>query len=112
MKILKIYLFTVAVAAIFHSSSSLSVEKSVEKYKIYGLFSSKWSSNTIPVCWENPSSANAEGRKWTREAIKETWEGHSSLEFMGWSQCHNRSMGIRILIDDDGPHTKEGWEAS
>jgi len=87
---------------IFYSSTSLSVDK----YEIYGFFPSKWSSNTIPVCWENPSFANAEGRQWTREAIKETWERHSSLEFTDWSQCHDRSMGIRILIDDDGPHTK------
>jgi hypothetical protein len=103
MRYLKTCLVAVATATtLFYSSTSLSVDK----YEIYGFFPTKWSSNTIAVCWENPSSANVEGRKWTREAIKETWERHSSLEFTGWSKCHNRSMGIRILIDDDGPHTK------
>jgi len=103
MRYLKTCLVAVAIAAtILYSSASLSVERN----EIYGYFPSKWSENTIPVCWENPSYANAEGRKWTREAIKETWERHSRLEFTGWSQCNDRSRGIRILIDDDGPHTK------
>ena len=103
MRYFKTCLIAVATATtLFYSSTSLSVDK----FEIYGFFPSKWSSNTIPVCWENPSSANAEGRKWTKEAIKETWERHSRLNFTGWSQCHNRSMGIRIFIDDDGPHTK------
>jgi len=66
----------------------------------------KWSSPTIPVCWENPTSTNASGRAWTQQAVEETWERHSSVIFTGWSKCNNTSKGIRILIDDDGPHTK------
>ncbi len=100
---MKLKIFVVAINILFYSSISIAVDKN----EIYGFFPSKWPSNTIPVCWENPSNANAEGRKLTREAIQETWESHSNLEFIDWSTCHNRSMGIRILIDDDdGPHTK------
>ncbi len=66
----------------------------------------QWVSTTIPVCWENPTSANATGRRWSEEAVANTWEAVSGVDFTGWDACTVRSQGIRILIDDDGPHVK------
>ncbi len=102
MKPLKIAYIIAIVSRIFYSSTALSEDI----HPISGYMPSKWSSNIIPVCWENPSDANQEGREWTKEAIKDSWQRYSSLQFIGWSKCHNRSRGIRILIDDYFPHTK------
>ncbi len=107
MKYLKIC-FLIAIVTIFYSSTSQS-EVSSSTYTSFNLVSdlaSKWPSTTIPVCWENPTNANARGRAWTKEAVYETWVRHSSLNFTGWSKCIRISRGIRILIDDDVPHTK------
>ncbi len=98
----KIACIIAIVSSIFYSSTSLS--ENIQY--VYGYMPSKWSSNIIPVCWENPSDANQEGREWTKEAIKESWQRHSSLQFTGWSKCNYRSRGIRIRIADDHPHTK------
>ncbi len=60
----------------------------------------------IPVCWENPSAANVNGRTWTRDAVERTWSSASNVTFTGWGTCPSGSAGIRIRIEDSGPHTK------
>lgn len=75
-------------------------------FKLYGLFSAKWKTTKISVCWENPTNSNQQGRTWTKDVIADSWERHSDLKFQGWGKCDSASKGIRILIDDDGPHTK------
>lgn len=67
---------------------------------------SKWRTNTIPVCWENPDSENGEYRLTVRRAVEETWARHSTLEFEGWGRCESESRGIHIQIADSGPHVK------
>ncbi len=74
--------------------------------KATALTSGIWEEPTVTVCWENPDQSNLEGRNWTREAVENTWQRESGLNFVGWGTCTTRSMGIRILIDDDGLHTK------
>src|SRR5215831_12561152 len=66
----------------------------------------RWPKNIIFVCWENPSPAHAEGMAWTRDSIQRTWEKESSLVARGWGRCAKQNAGIRIKIDDSGPHTK------
>jgi len=61
-----------------------------------------WDSPIIPVCWENPSEDHQEERGWVEDAITETWEAESALEFRGWEACEAASQGIRIRVDDSG----------
>jgi hypothetical protein len=70
------------------------------------IYSSKWPTTTIGVCWETPSEANALLRGVVRRAISETWERYSSLRFVGWARCEEGSQGIRIAVDEGNPHVK------
>jgi len=65
-----------------------------------------WRTGVVPVCWENGTSANAAERGWVRSAVENTWEKETALNFVGWGACHEDSRGVRILIDEDGPHTE------
>jgi hypothetical protein len=61
----------------------------------------------INVSWDNPSADNVRERGWVREAIKDSWEKNTNVEFIGWEQSNASSTGIRIYIQDDGwPHTR------
>lgn len=75
----------------------------------YGYFydPSKWAFTTIPVCWENPSDTFANEMTMVRDAVASSWEKHSRLRFTGWLKCEPRNEGIRILIDDSGPHVQD-----
>ena len=66
----------------------------------------KWETNQIPVCWENSDASNQNGRDWTRSAVEDTWQKNSQVVFTGWDECQSSSKGIRILINDEGPHVK------
>src|SRR5690606_15639513 len=60
----------------------------------------------IPVCWENPGSADALSRKWVSDAVSGSWQAASNLRFTGWGTCTQNASGIRIRISDEVPHTK------
>jgi hypothetical protein len=60
----------------------------------------------IPVCWENPSIADAEYRMITRNAAEETWARFSKVRFSGWGPCGQHDLGIRIRISGERPHTE------
>ncbi|WP_147451282.1 hypothetical protein [Corallococcus llansteffanensis] len=83
---------------------------------------SRWSRN-IPVCWEASAMAPEfeTSRLQVREAVRRTWENHSSLTFFGWDVCPTHPQlpfpGIRIAHEDrplktgekpndNAPHTK------
>ena len=66
----------------------------------------KWTTVSIPVCWENPSADYVKEMEWTRDAIHKTWEAASALKFTGWVKCAAVNNGIRIQIADVGPHVK------
>jgi hypothetical protein len=66
--------------------------------------STKWPSNTIRVSWINPSNSNTQQRKWVEDAVTNTWEKESGLNFQ-WCRNDENQYGIRILIDDAWPHT-------
>jgi hypothetical protein len=69
--------------------------------------SAKWTINPVPVCWENPSAVSVADQNLIREAVRDSWEANSSLQFNGWDKCTDDSRGIRIKISDEGPHAKE-----
>lgn len=60
-----------------------------------------WPTNSIDVCWINPSDPLAEG--WVRDAVERTWQAASGLTFTGWETCPaDPTHGIRILIASSG----------
>jgi hypothetical protein len=65
---------------------------------------SKWPSKSIRVSWINPNNSNLLQREWVQDAIKNTWEKESGLNFI-WCDNSENEFGIRILIHDDVPHT-------
>jgi hypothetical protein len=73
---------------------------------IYALANAVWPSPSIPVCWENPRASDSDQRGWVQEAVAATWESASAVDFTGWGACNSGSGGIRVRIQDTGPHTK------
>lgn len=68
-----------------------------------------WPRRTINVCWKlDPATfANtAELRGVARQAVKDAWEDHSELAFLGWNMCDNNPdyHGIRIVVSDERVH--------
>ena len=66
----------------------------------------KWPSLGIYVCWENPNQTYSSEMALVRQSVTASWETASQLRFTGWQKCGAQNRGIRILIDDSGPHTK------
>lgn len=86
------------------------------KGKDFGYFDSesRWPSKgdgttIVYVCWENYGPAMQREHQLVQDAVADTWQKHSKLEFRGWQACAPKSSGIRIFVHDDaadGPHTK------
>ncbi|WP_292504445.1 M12 family metallopeptidase [Mesorhizobium sp.] len=74
--------------------------------RAFPLMTAKWPFNTVFVCWENPAEEFSEERALVREAIRDSWEASSGLQFLGWGACQKNSVGIRIVVEDTGPHVK------
>jgi hypothetical protein len=72
--------------------------------KSYVLRAAVWSNSNIPVCWE--TAGNDADKQIVRNAIQSSWEANSPVKFFGWGVCAANAQGIRIAIDDSGPHTK------
>jgi hypothetical protein len=66
----------------------------------------KWTKPSIYVCWENPEEQFKTDMKLVQSAVADSWEAASAVRFTGWQKCATQNAGIRILIDDSGPHTK------
>lgn len=66
----------------------------------------KWPKANIYVCWENPEDRFKTDMALVQSAVEQSWEAASALRFTGWQKCATENAGIRILIDDSGPHTK------
>ncbi|WP_394846764.1 FG-GAP-like repeat-containing protein [Pendulispora brunnea] len=63
-----------------------------------------WSNPNIPVCWETAGYPTE--KNWVRSTIRRTWEKESNVLFTGWGTCPASSSGLRIRVNDEGPHTK------
>ena len=63
-----------------------------------------WESLDINVCWENFADSTTTERKWVRDAVQDTWMRHSGVRFLGWDECTLAADGIRIQVEDIGPH--------
>ena len=67
---------------------------------------SVWPNPRIFVCWENLTAAHEAPAGLVRSAVSNTWERESRIRFIGWQSCAAENAGVRIKIDDSGPHTK------
>ncbi len=74
--------------------------------ELYVLESAVWESSIINVCWENPDQNNQADRVLIQNAIENTWEAVSMVDFVGWEVCTPESGGIRIQLSDESPQTK------
>lgn len=72
--------------------------------RAYPDLAAKWDDTTLFVCWEEFDDAFAADRALVRQAISESWEAASALVFEGWQACQDSSVGIRISVQDRGPH--------
>ncbi len=75
-----------------------------DAFQAFALKSSIWNQASIPVCWD--TQGYTKEKDWVRKAIARTWMRESQLVFRGWQGCVLASKGIRITIDDVGPHVK------
>lgn len=103
MKIIRLFIFCLGVA-----SSVAAVASSHEPHdEGNALESALWDTLTIPVCWENPEAFPVAEQSWVRNAVERTWEQESLVRFTSWGECGANDDGIRILVDDVGPHVKQ-----
>ncbi|WP_235012068.1 ATPase [Caballeronia catudaia] len=105
---------TAALSSTTKSSVEEASAQDKSTVKGYALSTVIWKQIPIGVCWDMSSAdfaQYAKERSWTRLAVQESWEEHSSVEFAGWQQCTNDPSfyGIRISVEDiagSGPHTR------
>lgn len=107
MRIVGLCVSAAAIAACSAADTGVSENEDTDLQddSIYAASSLLWKTKSIPVCWENPGN-NATQRTWVKDQITKTWDTASSLDFTGWQTCAATSSGIRIRIEDSGPHTK------
>ena len=79
---------------------------------LHGLKSTIWPTLEIPVCWEELTPEHEQGRRWSRQAVEDTWQKHSALRFVGWGQCTASSNGIRIKVGDERPFSYFGTQGN
>jgi hypothetical protein len=71
-----------------------------EESSLYVARSKIWPTIRIPVCWETAGYATE--KAWMRDAVEDSWEAHSRLQFQGWGMCNSTSKGLRVRVRDAG----------
>jgi hypothetical protein len=102
-------LFGIAVGANagdFYASLSQEQQKSIID-RAYPDTTAKWDSPIIFVCWEEFDDNFKADRLLVEQAITESWQAASALQFEGWQACQTASVGIRIAVADVGPHVAQ-----
>jgi len=92
-------------AAIPTPKATATPEQDFQQHSYFDA-TAKWPERSIYVCWENPDDRYSDEMALVRKSVAESWEAASAVRFTGWQRCAPENMGIRILIDDSGPHTK------
>lgn len=80
-------------------------------YGVYMLKDSRWPTKkgkvTINVSWDNFDLIDEKQRNWVKEAVENSWEKYSNVDFVGWTKAESFTKGIRIHVDDySHPHVK------
>lgn len=58
----------------------------------------------IKVCWEQVNANDKTYRTLVESSVKQSWESHAAIRFIGWALCQKDTPGIRITVSDEGPH--------
>jgi hypothetical protein len=45
-------------------------------------------------------------KSWVRQSVESSWGSLGKIQFLGWNACEEKSRGIRIIVNEEGPHTK------
>lgn len=91
-----------------HGQPALPTGRALEDLFGIILRDARWPRETasaIPVCWEDYSSSHAAFREITRQAVRDTWERHSKVRFVGWEACKPGNVDVRIWVADTNPGT-------
>src|SRR6267378_1385074 len=91
--------------SLWQTERNQEIKPSIEQHAYFDP-TAKWPRTSIYVCWENPDALFQSNMTLVKTAVSESWEAASALRFTGWQKCAEKNQGIRILIDDSGPHTK------
>ncbi|MGR6873753.1 M12 family metallopeptidase [Pseudomonas sp. HK3] len=89
-------------------TSSIAIASSFSNANDEGfvLSNSIWNTSNIPVCWESLNNSSSTQRGWVKNAVENSWPANSRVVFEGWGLCNDNSDGIRIQVEDSGPHVK------
>jgi hypothetical protein len=72
----------------------------------WGIAAAKWSDTRIKVCWEQSTASFTNERLWVLEALANSWEDASAVNFIGFENCPEGSFdGIRVGITDNEAST-------
>ena len=84
---------------------TFSIKGIAQQENSYPIKSTLWHSNTISVCWDNPSPQFSALMDTVREAIKQSWEKYSLVSFTDWCPSTQKDCDIHIFISDEAPYT-------
>ena len=68
-----------------------------------------WDTNEINVCWEESAELYEEETELVRESVQSQFNDRTNVSLVGFESCpseFSRFNGIRIGVEDSGPHTK------
>jgi hypothetical protein len=65
-----------------------------------------WHKPQIQVCWESQPDTWIVEKGWVQDALAQTWEEVSQVQFQGWQTCRPGTPGIHIGIVDARPHAQ------
>jgi hypothetical protein len=91
---------------IFFFILTLQASLALAQERAYALYPSLWKTKQISVCWDNPTDDNRALRELVHQAVSDSWEKNSSLQFTDWVPSAEKDCDIHIYIEDSGPHTK------
>lgn len=66
---------------------------------------SRWPTSTIWVCWEKDSGSYDAYKALVQNAVHDTWQRVSALNFSGWQTCTEHNKGVHLSIQDIQPET-------
>lgn len=68
-----------------------------------------WDSSEVSVCWETSANGYEAEKEIVRESVQSQFNDRTPLSLVGFEACpskFSRFDGIRIGVEDSGPHTK------
>jgi len=89
--------------SVFSIANANAPKTSTSRHPLVVQSGTIWQTKQIGVCWENKNGTGKE-EGWVRDAVRNSWEANSQVRFVGWRRCGSEQKGIRIRVEDTGPH--------